>query len=125
MQLEEGLKAIQTNRAQLERDKAVLQGRIAELHKEQEEIDLRVKAQLEKDHKLCKRAIFEDFEKKVSEYEEELDQKLEEEQENLREEYKQYAQSESKRLLKERDQQIKEFSDRIADQKKAYTSSLE
>ena len=125
LQLEEGLKAIQTNRAQLEKDETVLQDRIAKLHKEQEEIDLRVKAQLEKDHKLRKRAIFEDFEKKISEYEEELDQKLEEEQENLREEYKQYAQSESKRLLKERDQQIKEFSDKIADQKKAYTSSLE
>ena len=40
-------------------------------------------------------------------------------------EYKQYAQSESKRLLKERDQQIKDFADTISDQKKAYNTSLE
>ena len=52
LQLERGLEAIQINQAQLEKDKAVLQNRIAELHKEQEEIDFRVKAQLEKDHKL-------------------------------------------------------------------------
>ena len=124
-QLEKGLEAIRTNRARLEEDEKVLQTRIAELHKEQEEIDTRVEAQLEQDHKLQKRAAFEDFEKKVSEYEEKLDRKLEEEQANLREEFEQYAQSESKRLLKERDQQIKEFSDKVAEQKKAYTSSLE
>ena len=123
--MEKGLEAIQTNRARLEEDKKVLQTRIVELHKEQEEIDTRVKAQLEQDHKLRKRAVFEDFGKKVSKYEEELGRKLEEEQANLREEFEQYGQSESKRLLKERDQQIKEFSDKVAEQKKAYTSSLE
>ena len=125
LQLEKGLEAIQTSRVRLEKDEPVLQNRIAELHKDQEEIDTRVKAQLKEDHKLRKRAVFKDFEKKVTDYEEELDRKFEEEQENLRGEYKQYAQSESKRLLKERDQQIKEFSDRIAEQKKAYTTSLE
>ena len=125
LQLEKGLKAIQTSRARLEKDKAVLQDRSAELHKDQEEIDTSVKAQLEQDHKLRKRAVFEDFEKRVTEYEEELDRKFEEEQEILKGEYEQYAQSESKRLLKERDQQIKEFADTISDQKKAYNTSLE
>ena len=123
--LEKGFEAIETSRARLEKDERILQTRIAELHKEQEELDTRVNTQLEQDHKLRKRAVFEDFEKKVSEYEEELDRKLEEEQDSLRKEFDQYAQSESKRLLKERDQQIKEFSDKVADQKKAYTSSIE
>ena len=81
LQLEKGLKATQSSRARLEKDEAVLQSRIAELHKDEEEIDTRVKAQLEQDHKLCKRAVFEDFEKRVTEYEEELDRKFEEEQE--------------------------------------------
>ena len=73
------LKLSKLTEARLEEDEKVLQTRIAELHKKQEEIDTRVKAQLEQDHKLRKRAVFEEFEKKVCEYEEELDRKLEEE----------------------------------------------